>query len=284
MRIELLTVPYDSGVRASRMGAGPDALLASGLVNSLIVLGHDVKHTAIELPDGLFLPEVQAAFELDRRLAKAVAAAVGRDAFPIVLSGNCITSVATVSGIGVSEPGVVWFDAHGDFNTPETTRSGFLDGMALAILTGRCWQRLARTITGFTPVSDERVMLVGARELDDDESSLLSQSRVMRLSAESVRNGFSDQLKRFGRVARDVYVHVDLDVLDSSEGKANGYAVPGGLSRGELLDAIDAIASVSNVRAIALTAYDPAYDGDGRMCNAAIETIVRAIAAVESPN
>jgi arginase len=279
VRVELLSVPYDSGVRGARMGAGPDALLASGLVDSLTALGHDVGHTAIELPEGLFLPEVQAAFELNRRLAGSVAAAVARGAFPVVMSGNCITSIATVSGIGGSNPGVIWFDAHGDFNTPDTTRSGFLDGMALAILTGRCWQPLARTIAGFAPVSDDRVILVGARVLDDDESSLLSQTRVMRVSAESVRNGFGDELKRLGGVARDVYLHVDLDVLDSSEGRANGYAVPAGLSRGELLEAIDAIGGVCRIRAVALTAYDPAYDGDGRIRDAAFDVIVAVIAA-----
>lgn len=125
MRVELLSVPYDSGVRGARMGAGPEALLKSGLADRIASRGDEVSQTTIELPPDSFLPEVKAAFELDRRLAKAVSAAVARDAFPVVLSGNCISSLATVSGLGVSEPGVVWFDAHADFNTPETTKSGF---------------------------------------------------------------------------------------------------------------------------------------------------------------
>jgi arginase len=282
MRVELLSVPYDSGIRGVRMGAGPDALLASGLPDRLIALGHDVKRTVIELPDGLFLGEVQAAFELNRRLAIAVAAAVARDAFPIVLSGNCITSIATVSGLGGSAHGVVWFDAHADFNTPETTPSGFLDGMALAILTGRCWQPLAKTITGFTPVADDRVMLVGARHLDDDESFLLAETGVIRLTAESMRNGFRDEIARLGGDAPELYVHVDLDVLDPSEGRANSFAVPGGLSRGELLEAIAEIARASRVRALALTAYEPACDADGRIRDAANDVVVATIAAAQS--
>jgi len=74
VRVDLLSVPYDSGMRGVRMGAGPDALLASGLVNRLTASGHDVSHAAIELPDGGFFPDVQAAFTLDRSLAKTVSA------------------------------------------------------------------------------------------------------------------------------------------------------------------------------------------------------------------
>src|SRR5437868_4518096 len=220
------------------MGAGPEALLKSGLSDRISAQGHEVSQTTIELPSDACLPEVKAAFELDRRLSKAVSAAIARDAFPVVLSGNCISSLATVSGLGVNEPGVIWFDAHGDFNTPETTKSGFLDGMALAILTGGCWQLLANTIKGFAPVRDDRVMLIGARHFDDDESSLLSRSKVMRVSSDSLRKEFESRLAAFAEKARDIYLHVDLDVLDTSEGNANSFAVEGGLSLRELLDAI----------------------------------------------
>ena len=263
-----------------RMGAGPEALLKSGLADRLSVRGHEVSQTTIELPSDSFLPEVKAAFELDRRLAKAVSAAIAHDAFPVVLSGNCISSLATVSGLGVSEPGVVWFDAHGDFNTPETTKSGFLDGMALAILTGQCWQPLAKTINGFAPVRDDHVMLIGARHLDEDETALLSRTKVVRVSSDSARKEFRDTLSDFGERVHDVYLHVDLDVLDTSEGNANSFAVEGGLTLRELLDAIHAIGNVTRIRAVALTAYDPACDGNGKMREAASTVIEAAIDAV----
>ena len=279
MRVELLSVPYDSGLRGVRMGAGPEALLKSGLADRIAARGHEVSQTTIELPPDSFMPEVKAAFELDRRLAKAVSAAIARDAFPVVLSGNCISSLATVSGVGVNEPGVVWFDAHGDFNTPETTKSGFLDGMALAILTGQCWRQLAKTIPGFAAVRVDRVMLIGARHFDDDESALLSGTKVVRVSSDSVRKGFRDTLAEFGQRVRDVYLHVDLDVLDTSEGNANSFAVEGGLSLRELLDAIHAIGDVTRIRAVALTAYDPACDENGKMREAASTVIEAAIDA-----
>jgi len=261
------------------MGAGPETLLKSGLADRIAAQGHEISQTSIELPSDVFLPEVKAAFELDRRLSKAVSAAIARDAFPVVLSGNCISSLATVSGLGVKEPGVIWFDAHGDFNTPETTQSGFLDGMALAILTGRCWQLLAKTISGFAPVRDDRVMLVGARHFDEDESALVSSTKVVRVSSEEVHKDFRETLASFGQRVRDVYLHVDLDVLDTSEGNANSFAVAGGLSLSELLDAIHSIGDVTHIRAVALTAYDPACDGNGKMREAAANVIETAIDA-----
>jgi arginase len=143
VRVDLLSIPYDSGMRGARMGAGPDALLAAGLASRLTASGHEVSDTAIELPESGFFPEAQAAFALDRSLARTVSACIARGAFPMVLSGNCISCIGTVGGIGDPALGAIWFDAHGDFNTPETTRSGFLDGMSLGTLTGRCWRALA---------------------------------------------------------------------------------------------------------------------------------------------
>lgn len=263
------------------MGAGPDALIAAGLVDGLAASGHDVRHAAIELPDGAFMPEVQAAFELDRRLASAVAASVERGAFPMVLSGNCITSIGTVGGIGETELGAIWFDAHGDLNTPETTPSGFLDGMALAILTGRCWRSLAGTVPRFAPLSDDRVMLVGARDLDPAEERLLSESELTRVPAELASRGLPDELSRLRQRASDIYLHIDLDVLDPSEGNANSYAVPNGLTVAELQTAIQSIAGMFRVRAAALTAYDPAHDENGKACESAmsvLETVADAVA------
>ncbi len=262
------------------MGAGPEHLLASGLAERLVKCGHEVTVTSIELPHDVFFPEIQAAFELDRRLASRVKSAVEAGSFPLVLSGNCITSLVTIAGLSTAEPGVVWLDAHGDFNTPDTTIGGFLDGMALAIVTGRCWQPLAATVPGFQPVDDRAVMLLGARALDPAEHDLLTGSEVERLSADSLRHGAYKSLGRMREHTRDVYLHVDLDVLDPAEGRVNGYVAPKGLLLGELREVVSDVAKVFRVRAAALTAYDPAYDADGRVCEAAtilIETLLGAV-------
>lgn len=280
MRVDLLSVPYDSGMRGVRMGAGPDALLASGLVNRLTAGGHEVTHSAIELPEGGFFPEVQAAFALDRSLARSVSASIARGAFPMVLSGNCITSIGTIAGIGNPELGAIWFDAHGDFNTPETTASGFLDGMSLGILTGRCWHLLAGTVPGFAPLAEDRVMLVGARHFDPAEETSLSESRVARVTAKLARDGLRNHLAGLRKRAREIYLHIDLDVLDPSEGKANSYATANGLSVAELQEIVHSISGSFRVRAAALTAYDPAQDDNGKACGSAMSVLVTVADAV----
>jgi arginase len=263
------------------MGAGPERLIERGVARRLTDQGHEVTVTTIELPPDSFFPENQAAFELNRRLAPAVHSACERNAFPIILSGNCNSCLGTTAGIGPSQLGAIWFDAHGDYNTPETTKSGFLDGMALGILTGECWSSLAATIPGFKPLSEDRVMIVGARDFDRAEDRAFASSSITRVSVDSVRHGLADELASLRERVTNVYLHVDLDVLDPSEGNANTYAKVNGMSVAELDAAIQSIVREFRVRAMAITAYDPAADRDGRICDAALALITSAVGALK---
>jgi arginase len=95
-----------------------------------------------------------------------------------VLAGNCISCIGTLAGLGDPPPAIIRLDAHGDFNTPESTLSGFLDGMVLATAVGRCWGKLAATIPGFHPTPEAQVVLLSARDFDVDERALLDHSAV----------------------------------------------------------------------------------------------------------
>ena len=143
MKIRLFYVPYDSGRRSWRTGAGPERILAGGLIERLAAAGHPVATQVIEVAADSGTGEIATAFALNRRLAEGVADARAAGEFPVVLGGNCGTALGAVSGIGVEKTALLWFDAHGDFNTPETTLGGFLDGMGLAIIAGHCFRRLA---------------------------------------------------------------------------------------------------------------------------------------------
>jgi arginase len=264
-----------------RMGGGPDVLIAAGLPGALGAAGHDIKHSEIVLPPAVFAAEVQTAFALDRLIAERVADSVVNGELPIVLSGNCISSVGTLGGLSLGRIGIIWFDAHGDFNTPETTIGGFLDGMALAVATGRCWTSLAATVPGFRPVAEECVVLIGARDLDPAEEALLGTSGVTHLPPAAFRKSSSRALDDLASRVTDVYLHVDLDVIDPAEGRVNSYAAAGGLRVEEVVRMITEIGRRFAIRAAALTAYDPAYDGDGRVRAAAIR-IARTIADAAS--
>src|SRR5262249_14904010 len=150
MTFHLLTVPYDSARRGERMGRGPDALLAAGVAEHLRGQGRAVVVERVETADAFPL-EVGTTFDLVRRLAAGVRAALAAGHFPLVLAGNCFSALGTLAGLG-EEVGVAWFDCHGDFHTPETTPSGFLDGMALAGAVGLCWTKVAAAVPGFRPV------------------------------------------------------------------------------------------------------------------------------------
>ena len=276
MDIQLLAVPYDSGNRGVRMGAGPEALLKAGLERALREKGHRVHTKIAELPANSWHAEIQTSFELMRMLSSAVEGAVKSGRFPIVLAGNCNTAVGTIAGLGAQSTGVAWFDAHADFNTPETTASGFLDGTAVAIITGRCWTQLAATVPGFEPVPDDRVCLIGARDIDSLEGGLLDQSAVEVIEPRKLRADLSSGLASIKQRVREIYVHLDLDVLDAEVATANSYAVAGGLSIDDVEYALSHIGKEFSIAGLTLSAYDPSADTDGTAATAAIRLICAA--------
>ncbi len=273
--IRVILAPYDSGHRGIRMGRGPEHLLENGLEEELRSNGREVETVMVEL-DSAPPFEVAAAFDLDRLVSEEARAATEAGEFPLVLSGNCNTAVGTIAGAGTEGLGVIWFDAHADFETPETTTTGFTDGMGLAITTGKCWNAMAASVPGFHPVPEANVLLVGTRETSPTERKRLGDSEVTVVGTDPIRRkGLSET---FGaaiealrtRVER-VYVHLDLDVLDPGEaGPANEFAVPGGMNREELEGAIHMIHKRFNVAAAGFASYDPAFDAGGAVLRAAL--------------
>jgi arginase len=265
MNIRVLNVPYDSGQYRARMGRGPDRLFEFGLKPLLARLGHNFAGEEIAAPDS-YLAEIKTAFALCRTAADRVRAWRQEGHFPIVLSGNCNTAVGTISGCGCQNTGVVWFDAHGESTTPDTTRSGFLDGMGISILTGQCWTRLAGTIPGFDPVPGGHILLVGARDIEPDEVTLLDRAGVTRVSG---TEHLGSLLASWAHQVDGVYLHIDLDVLDPTEAIANQWAPPGGLTVESVKEAVRTIQAHTQIKALGIAAYDPEADHDGRALAAA---------------
>jgi arginase len=259
VNIDILLVGYDSGYRRVRMGAGPDALIAAGLPERLRSAGHAVTCTTAELPPECWTTEIRTAFDLIEQVAEHVRRAKQEARLPVILSGNCNVAVGVVAGLGPTTS-VLWCDAHADFNTPETTRSGFLDGMALAMMTGRCWTGMSAQVPGFSPIPESSVILAGARELDEGERTSLESSDIRRVAATAIGGDLGAEVRR--DVRGPLYVHIDADVLDVSEGCANNYAVAGGASGEQLISLCHALGAPD---ALTISAYDPAADVDGRI-------------------
>lgn len=275
----LIYVPYDSGRMGERFGRGPlvarDSDLAARLSGSLTVGEQLVTH------GGFFPTEGTVAFDLARRLARAVGKAVADGAFPVVIAGNCLSSLGTVAGMGGRRQGVIWFDAHADFNTPDTTTTGFLDGMATAVLAGEAWLAAAGGVAGFRPVARPNFVFIGARDIDLEEGERLADPPVTVFSGDDVRAdrpAVEAAVAALARRCDAVYLHLDMDVTEPSPVPANEFAVTGGLDDGELWALLDAIAATAPIRAAGVTAYDPGLDPDASMRTrylAAIERLAR---------
>ena len=282
MDVDLLLVPYDTALRGWRMGAGPERLVAAGLVSRLEALGHTVALSVIT-PERADPAEIRTAFELMRAVARRVRAAVDGGRFPLVLSGNCNTAPGTLAGLTPASRAVFWFDAHADCNTPDTTTTGFLDGTSLAAAMGWCWREMTGTIPGFEPVADHNVFLLGTRDVDPLERDLLARSAVRVIPPESLRqDDLTRELAPLRPHVDAAYIHCDLDVLDPAEGQANPFPAAGGLTVAELEATLREIGRSVPVRAAAVTAYAPEYDTDGRIEQAAlriIESLVKVAAS-----
>ncbi|HEY8793630.1 MAG TPA: arginase family protein [Gemmatimonadaceae bacterium] len=279
MDIQLLLVPYDTARRGSRCGAGPEHLVRAGLPAHLHRNGHVVTAIHIIEDDPADPPaEIRTAFELARRLATAVRSARAAGHFPLVLSGNCNTAVGTLSGLTPNRRATFWFDAHGDCNTPETTNTGFLDGMGLAMTTGLCWHELAATVPGFQPVAAEATFLLGARDLDVSEAALLQGSAITSMAVGQIPEELPNILAKAPLADTLGYLHLDLDVLDPSVGHANYLPVPNGLSLSQLTAAVAAIRARVPLGAAALTSYSPEDDHDQGVCKAAFAAIDAIVA------
>jgi len=280
VRITLVQTPYHLGHEAVGMGAGPEALVEAGAAEALVGAGHEVDVVRVSRRNGE-TNEIGASFEVVRRGADAVSDALAHGAFPVVLSGNCMSSLGTVAALG-GEVGVVWFDAHPDFNTTEQTLGGFLDGMGLSILTGTGWRALSETIPGFRPLPEENVVLVGIRDINPPEQERLDGSGVAVVAPERVDDQLQAALDGLRERASDVYLHLDLDVLDPSVGRVNEYAAEGGLTGEQVARAIAAIGERFRIRAAAVTAYDPTIDTDGKIPEVAFRLMSGIAAAAQA--
>jgi arginase len=280
MRVCFVSVPYDLGRYNAGHGQGPRSLMGSGLDRLLSEAGFAVDTKTIICEDAEQLTETQTTFKVNVLLSEAISGIVDAGTFPVVLAGNCITSSGIVSGVHSDELHVLWLDAHADFNTPETTRTGYLDGMALSIACGRCWKLLSSANPRFLPMKEENVTLVGTRDLDTEEARVLSESKVRVVTPEKLRMNRLQIPDPIGPGDTELYIHLDADVLDVSAGRANRFASKGGLLESEVNHLLSWAISSYKVVALAVTAFGPDHDTSGSIKEALGRFIIGAVNSV----
>ena len=274
MEIQPIIVPYSMGRRDVGVGAGAMPLFTHAVEPVLRGRSNGVEVVSVE-PATPGTNEIALTFNVNRTVAKHVRTAVDTGKLPLVISGNCNAALGTLAGISGEPVGVIWLDAHGDFNTPETTATAVFDGMPLAIAAGHGWRTLAASIPGFRPVAPERILHLGARDLDAPELRAMRASGLEMVIADSFgQNELRAALQRLHSRVPRIYLHFDVDVIAREEGWANEYSPPGGISSAQVGETLCLIASTFRIAALGIASYDPAYDASGRLL-AAVEALLR---------
>ncbi|MEA2024684.1 MAG: arginase family protein [Actinomycetota bacterium] len=172
---------------------------------------------------------------------------------PVVYAGDCLSIMGVTGGLqrrGI-DPTVLFFDAHGDFHTWETTPSSFLGGMPLAMLTGRGEQTIVDGV-GMTPVEDDRVWLIDGRDLDPGEDEAVATSGIHHVTVAEIATD---------PPPGDLYIHIDVDVVDPVDMPGVNYPAPDGPSADAVAQAVETLHRTGRVVALSLSSWNPALPG-----------------------
>jgi arginase len=290
--VHVLGVPMDLGSGRRGVDMGPSAIRIAGLAERLRELGHtvvdegdlDIKNIE-ELKVGdtraRFLREIARA---SRQLSAKVERLVGRGRFPLVLGGDHSISVGTVSGIVKAakaerkKVGLLWIDAHGDINTPETSPSGNIHGMPVAALFGEGPAELTEIGGEGAKVSPKNVAMVGVRSLDDGEKVRLKRFGVQVHTMSDVdRHGIHKIMKQaLARVTDGTgYVHVsfDLDAVDPAVAPGVGTPVKGGLDYREAHLIMELLHDSGVMTSLEMVEVNPILDDRNTSAVVAVELV-----------
>ena len=220
------------------------------------------------LPEGTPQIRMSALYE---SLADLVSSTIGQGQLPVSVAGDCCTSLGVLTGLQRAGlyPTLIWFDAHGDFNTWETTPSGFLGGMPLAMLVGRGEQTIMDQV-GTKPLPEEMVILSDGRDLDPGEREALAGSNIVHLVK-------ATDLLDHELPSGPIWVHFDTDVIDAGEAPAMNYPVDGGPSEVELHRIFSSLAATGQISAVSMSTWNPDLDQDGRSRDVSIALLSELI-------
>src|SRR4030095_7409047 len=292
MQIDIIGVPIDLGADRRGVDMGPSAIRYAHLHQKLNELGYTLEDKGnIEVPiqetcqiTDLRLKYLDCIIPMGRRIAGAVATSMQAGHFPLVLGGDHSLSVGSIRGAAKHRKlGVIWVDAHADFNTPETTPSGNIHGMPLAALCGLGDPRLVSLWDETPPVIDpKRVAILGARDLDSGEKRNLREAGVMVQSMEQIdRLGMPAALEKcIERVSRDVdgiYLSFDMDALDPRHAPGVGTPVNGGLTFREAHLACEVVAETGKLIGLDMVEVNPILEVQNQTAIHAVELIRSAL-------
>ena len=292
-KIRIIGVPLDLGQSRRGVDMGPSALRIANLAPRLAALGHEVQHlgnldtaerdTFPETSRALdYLPAIATACE---RLAVYTADAIREGYTPLVLGGDHSLAAGSVAGVSTAlaernkRLGLIWLDAHGDMNTPETSQSGNVHGMPVAHLLGHGDPRLAGIAKPGPAIRPEHLVVVGARDLDPPErdharSWGLRVFTMRDIDERGMRAVMSDAIAIASRGTAGIHVSVDADFVDPGEAPGVGTPVRGGVTYREAHLAMELIHDSRQMRSMDIVEINPVLDSHNRTAELAVGLVL----------
>jgi len=294
-RVKIIGVPMDLGANRRGVDMGPSALRIAGLQARLTQLGYtveDVGNIPVNIPETLRIIDPRAKYlaevaEVNRILADRVEHVVAEGAIPLVLGGDQSISIGTIAGVAAyyrqrgEKIGVIWFDAHADMNTPETTPSGNIHGMPFAVSLGIGVPELV-DLKGFRPKLDPRhCVLIGVRDVDPLERENVRRSgltvfTMRELDELGMRMVMERALEIASRGTAGFHVSLDMDVFDPFYAPGVGTPVPGGATYREGHLAMELIADSHKLLSMEIVEVNPVLDVRNHTAEFAVELILSA--------
>lgn len=291
--IQILGVPIDLGAGRRGVDMGPSAIRYAQLADEIRALGlecEDLGNISVPIaeqsltsddPHLRYLPFVIEATE---RIRNAVISVFSDEQMPLILGGDHSLSIGTLAALAQvwKNPSVIWIDAHGDFNTPQTTPSGNIHGMALAVGTGRGAPQLLQIFRSERFIAPTKVALIGVRSLDPGERTLLKESGVHVFTMADIdRRGLQKILEEaLNRISTDtdaLHVSFDMDAIDPDVAPGVGTPVSGGLSYREAHLVMETVAESKLLRSLEVVEVNPILDEHNRTARLAVELIASAL-------
>ena len=286
--IRIIGVPIDLGAGRRGVDMGPSAIRNAGLNERLQRLGWDVEdfgNIEVPVPETReikdkrlkYLPEI---VKVNEQLHLMVSEAIKEGVIPLILGGDHSLGIGSLAGLASDGRcfGLIWFDTHGDYNSLDTTDSGNIHGMPLAVANGIGAQELTSIGGKHKKIREENTVIIGAREIDPQEREMLHQSKITVFTMRDIdqlgmKEVISQGIKIATRKTDGIHVSFDLDVIDPEEAPGVGTPVVGGITYREAHLAMEILADSGHVSSMDIVEVNPILDNQNKTAELAVGLI-----------